>query len=58
MAYQFHMEQLEQMKYRQMVEDTWGVRVRFRLKNAEGNDRITKLSAEKDLASIAEEILL
>jgi len=57
-AYQFHKEQLEQVKYREMVEDAWGVRVRFRLKNAEGNDRITKSSAEKDLASVAEEILL
>lgn len=60
-AYQFHKEQLEQIKYRQMIEDAWGVRVRFRLKNAEGDDRITKsssASAEKDLASVAEEILL
>lgn len=57
-AYQFHKERLEQVKYRQMVEDAWGVRVRFRLKNSEGNDRITKSSAEKDLASVAEEILL
>jgi len=60
-AYQFHKEQLEQIKYRQMIEDAWGVKVRFRLKNAEGDDRITKSSSasvEKDLASVAEEILL